>query len=500
VEGPAELFVEAVAGVLAWIDEHKAYLFLTAAVAAGLIALSAAMDLWGLIELHRLAYAAAGLPLFAGLAETGERAAERFRALAERYMRWRIGEGAVDEVLKAPLRGERPYTALLRLAESRRDLPPPLAELRRALAKVEGEAERDAAVVATLVLYRALVRSAEAYRGWAELYRWARGLAERQEFIVTAGEIERLRGAQKRLEEAAELARRELNGVLASYSQRRDIYERLKPLLEVDLKRAEGLAEARSNELRRYSDASMGTKAYAALLSIARGGIYGHVAMLLAVEGALADIVISAPVTAYEKAWEIAKGRGEAVDPSRSGRREGSASWEDRAASALLRYLLGGAVDEDLRFRRVGEGFEVFRTYGGVESYLDALKVGKTVASSKAGEEEVRRFVEEAKGMAPDLSGIRKMRQALPWLATDVSFIGRWIVASTAHTWQLAWYIALFGEPESIGGGANVTRKGRRPNVTAYWPREVLDRIIAEEGEELEPPPRPPGQGLAGPR
>jgi len=39
-----ELFVEAVARVLAWIDEHKAYLFLMAAVAAGAVALSAALN------------------------------------------------------------------------------------------------------------------------------------------------------------------------------------------------------------------------------------------------------------------------------------------------------------------------------------------------------------------------------------------------------------------------------------------------------------------------
>jgi hypothetical protein len=61
----AELFVEAVARVLAWIDAHKAYLFLAAAVAAGLIALSAAMGLWGLIELGRLAYAASLMPFAA---------------------------------------------------------------------------------------------------------------------------------------------------------------------------------------------------------------------------------------------------------------------------------------------------------------------------------------------------------------------------------------------------------------------------------------------------
>ncbi|MFP3292091.1 MAG: PaRep2b protein, partial [Thermoproteus sp.] len=408
--------------------------------------------------------------------------AERFRALAERYERWRMDERTIDGILKAPLNNGRPYRALLRLAESK-SLPRPLAELREALRSVEGEVEKDAAVVAALVLYRALVRSADAYREWAELYRWARGLAERQEFAVAAEEVRRLREAHGRLEEAAELARRELNGVLASYSQRRDVYERLRPLLEVDLKRAEGLAEARSGELRRYSDASMGTKAYAALLSIARGGMYGHAAMLLAGEGALADIVISAPVTAYNKAKEIAKGRGEAVDPSRSGRRERSAGrWEDRAASALLRYLLSRAVDEDLKFRRVGEGFDIFKAYGGVEAHVDALKVGETVASAKAGEEELNRFVEEAKGMAPDLSGMDKAPQYLEWRATDVSSSGRWIVAATAHPRQLAWYIALLGEGKIGGGGASVTRKGRRPNVAMLWPREREDRILRESG------------------
>jgi hypothetical protein len=39
----------------------------------------------------------------------------------------------------------------------------------------------------------------------------------------------------------------------------------------------------------------MGTKAYAALLSVARGGIYGHIAMLLTREGTLADIVLLTP-------------------------------------------------------------------------------------------------------------------------------------------------------------------------------------------------------------
>jgi hypothetical protein len=82
-----ELFVEAVARVLAWVDKHKAYLFLMAAAAAGVIALSVALNMWGLIELEKLAYAASAAPFFAGLADAGGKAAERFKALGERYER-----------------------------------------------------------------------------------------------------------------------------------------------------------------------------------------------------------------------------------------------------------------------------------------------------------------------------------------------------------------------------------------------------------------------------
>ncbi len=483
-----ELFVEAVARVLAWIDEHKAYLFLMAAVAAGVIALAAALNMWGLIELEKLAYAAVGAPpFFARLADTGGKAVERFSAVAEK---WRVDENVkqkieevINEVLNAPLKGERPYEVLRKLAESG-NLPEPLAKLKAKL-EYQDEAVQDAAVVATLVLYKTLINNAGVYREWAELYKWARGLVKEREFTVAAGKIRELRETHRRLEEVAEEVRRELNAVLTLYaSHNRDLYEKLRPHLEVDVEKAEGLAEARVDELSKYSDANMGTKAYAALLSIARGGIYGHAAMLFMGKGALADVVLLTPWSAYNKTKRIAERRGETVDPSRSPK--GAANWEDRAASTLLRYLLSKAVSEDLVFRRVEGSFEVFRTYGRVEARIDVLKI-EGQPRSKAGEEEVRRLVEEAKRMVPDLSGIKKIWQALEWLNTDVTFAGRQIEATTAHLWQLKWYIALFGEPESIRGGANVTEEGRRPNVKMRWPREVLDRIIAEEGEELKP-------------
>jgi len=351
------------------VDEHKAYLFLTAAAAAGAVALGVALNLWGLVELEKLAYAVS-VPFVAGLADTGGRAAERFGVVDER---WRVDdnekqkiEEVINEVISAPLKGERPFSKLISLE----NLPKPLAELRRALKDVKDEAEKDAAVVAVLVLYKTLINNAGAYREWAELYKWARGLVEEQEFTVAAGKIRELREAQNRMEGVARRVLEELNSVLALYaSHSRDLYEKLRPHLEVDLGMAEGLAEAREKELSKYSNANMGTKAYAALLSIARGGIYGHAAMLLMEEGSLADIVLLTPIGAYDKAKDVAKERGESVDPSRSPK--GAVDWKDRAASVLLWFLIEYG-ETDLKFRPVEKGgrkgFQVFRIFGGVEA------------------------------------------------------------------------------------------------------------------------------------
>jgi hypothetical protein len=286
-------------------------------------------------EREKLAYAASAAPFVARLADADGKAAERFRAVAERYERWKMEEKVISEIINAPLNKERPFSKLTSLE----NLPKPLVELRKALKDIEDktkidEVEKDAAVVAALVLYKTLVKNAGAYREWAGWYGWARGLVKEREFAVKVEEVKRLHEAHRRPEEAAEEVRRELNAVLTLYaSHSRDLYEKLRPHLEVDVEKAEELAEARRIELSKYSNANMGTKVYAALFSAARGGIYGHVAMLLMVEGALADIVLSAPMTAYKKAKRVAKGRGEAVDPSRS--RVGAAGWEDRAASAL---------------------------------------------------------------------------------------------------------------------------------------------------------------------
>jgi hypothetical protein len=489
VQRLVELFVEAVTRVLALVDEHKAYLFLMAAAAAGAVALAAALNMWGLVELEKLAYAASAAPFFAGLAETGEKAAERFRVVAER---WRMDEnekqkieGIIKEINNTPLKRGRPYEVLRKLSESG-NLPKPLVELREAL-EYQDEVVQDAAVVAALVLYKTLINNAEAYGKWAGWYKWAKSLVERQEFTVTTSDIEGLRGAHRRLEEVAEEVGRELNAVSALYkSHSRDLYEKLKPHLEVDVEKAEELAEARVNELSEFRDINTGSKAYAALLSIARGGLYGHAAILLMGEGALVDIVMSTPTTAHWKAKEIARGRGEAVDPSYSGRRGrfvGQPSWEDRAASVLLRFLIGYG-EADLRFRRVEKdgrnGFQVFRIFGSVEAFVGELWIGKSTAHFTLSKEELKRLVEEAKRTAPDLSGFDKAPQYLEWRATDVTTSGKRIVAGTTHSWQLRWYFGLLGEEKLFHGRADITKEDIKIFVTAYWPRERENQILKE--------------------
>ncbi len=113
----------------------------------------------------------------------------------------------------------------------------------------------------------------------------------------------------------------------------------------------------------------------------------------------------------------------------------------------LLRFLIGygemdprllsGASKVNLKFIRVEKdgwkGFQVFRTFGGIEAPVGELWIGK-VAHFKVSKEELRRFVEEAKKHKPDLSGVKKIWQTLEWFNTDVSFTGRWIVATTADT------------------------------------------------------------------
>jgi len=124
VQRLVELFVEAVARVLAWVNKHKAYLFLMAAAAAGAVALSAALNLWGLIELDKLAHAASLTPFIpAGVKEySREEVFKMLREAPDPYEKFReIAKAANAGVIKLP----QPWESLrvlimLRPSEERR--------------------------------------------------------------------------------------------------------------------------------------------------------------------------------------------------------------------------------------------------------------------------------------------------------------------------------------------------------------------------------------------
>jgi hypothetical protein len=125
-------------------------------------------------------------------------------------------------------------------------------------------------------------------------------------------------------------------------------------------------------------------------------------------------------------------------------------------------------------------GFQVFRATAASRPPVGELWIRKSTARFKVSKEELRRFVEEAKKTAPDLSGMDKAPQYVAWRATDVTTSWGRIVAGTVHSWQLRWYFGLLGEPESFSGSASVTKEGIKPFVIAYWPREREDQILRE--------------------
>ena len=117
-----ELFVEAVAQVLAWVDEHKAYPYLMVAGAAGVIALGVALNLWGLAELEKLAYAAVGVSFVAAGVKVDERRVAEVVRLVEGSLGGALvpGGGVVSAEVERWLAGlerREVKTAVARAAE-----------------------------------------------------------------------------------------------------------------------------------------------------------------------------------------------------------------------------------------------------------------------------------------------------------------------------------------------------------------------------------------------
>jgi hypothetical protein len=343
-----ELFVEAVARALAWIDEHKARLFLMAAVTAGAVALSTALNIWGLIELDKLAYAASLTPFVAaGVKEYSREEAfnilknesnpyERFKEIAKEAKVGRVKLAEPWESLRMLI--------LPRSSERKRLMSGKGAELYSKYR--ENENYKRALFYATLALEEAFDVYMSALRKLEETFDVHRKDVEKHEKVVQrmdvgeepfkqvvyVADLGRLRWLAKEEEEAFENALSTLRRKLNEYTVRYD----LEDLLNVEESVARKLVETKEPELSEFKDVSFGTKAFAALIAyreyaLGRRSLYGTAAWYWLEVGGSAWLLYYAPSTAYKEAEKEKAEKPSAV--------------EEMVAEALRRLFLKPGAD-----------------------------------------------------------------------------------------------------------------------------------------------------------
>ncbi len=513
MERLAQLFVEAVARVLAWVDAHKASL-LAAAVAAGLIALSAAMNLWGLIELHRLAYAASLMPFaaFGGVEYSREEAFRLIKGAPDPYKKFL-------EMAKAANAGRiglaEPWESLRALIAPR---PSEERELRAGRgAELYGryaadERMRRALFYAALALEEAfgIYRSAlgEVAAGLEEAVRKeeaGEGPFRRAVYAADLGRLERLAGKEeKAFEKALSTLRERLN----EYAVKHDLGD----LLDVKENTARELAEADYRELPEFSGVSFGVKALAALLAyrehaLGRRGAFGAAARYWLEEGGAARLLYYAPNTAYKNAERA--------------RAERAVTIEGVVAEALRRLFLKPGVDHYRNFVKLLEGsglalrleretktsyvFRLFRLEEGgnpVELEGMRLRIEKVGKGKEAGityfleldarwREFFRRELEMVWKAAEELRERWPIEDPLPymlgWSASDVSIRGgrgaRELRMSSSHLWQVAETKVLFGWSDAVRLHMNLTLEGPKLQLLVHASLDKLDGAVGRSAE-----------------
>jgi len=499
VQRLVELFVEAVARALAWIDEHKAYLFLMAAAAAGAVALSVALNLWDMIELEKLAYAASLTPFVpAGVKE---------------YSR--------EEVFSILKNNPDPYEKFREIAKAAIAKNEKLAEPWESLRVLIGRAHREldegkkALFYATLALEEAFGAYRTALREYAEGLKKAvqkRKVGEepfkQDMYVVDLKQIKQLAEKEETaFENALRVLRERLNEYAVKYG--------LGDLLNVEEGKARELAEAKRPELSEFNDVSFGVKALAALIAyreyaLGRRGVFGAAAGYWLEVGGSAWLLYYAPSTAYVRAE-----RAEVERP---------AAVEEMVAEALRRLFLKpgadhyrGFVEELIKSGKLALMLEKKAKSKKTESYVFRLyrieeggglnELGVKLWISKIEEESItytlifdaerwRDFFRpelEAAEKAAEVVGVRlpvedRLPYMLGWVDSDVAITRkkkgkRVLLMGTSHLWQLAETHALFGWSDAARLRMTLTLEGPKLQVVVEAPLEKLDEAIRKSAE-----------------
>ena len=506
VQRLVELFVEAVTRVLAWIDEHKAYLFLKAAVAAGMVALNIALDMWGLVELDKLAYAASLTPFIAAGVKKYSRE-EAFKVLREApdpYEKFK-------EIAKAANAGEvklaEPWESLRVLI-----LPTPSEESRlmkgKAYSKLDEE-KKKGLFYAFLALEEAFAVYRSASRKYVEERKKAvqrvevgEGPFKRVVYVADLGQLKQLAEVESNaFKDALRVLMKRLNEYAVKYG--------LRNLLDVDENVTRRLAEAKHAELSEFSGVNFGTKALAALMAyrdyvLGRRGAYGIAAWHWLEVGGSARLLYYAPYTAYNRAERAGVERPVAVEELvaealrrlflkpgadryrdfvellRSGK---LALMPEKAKSSYVFKLF--RLEEDSRLvdlgielwiEKVGKGIIYALKFDDVERWLEVFKPELETAVKAVEEVEGRLPVED---LLPYMMG---------WVNSDVAISRkgnkRVLEMRTSYLWQLAETHALFDWSYITVPGVSLTLEGPKPQFHARASLEKLDEAIRRSARD----------------
>jgi hypothetical protein len=505
-----ELFVEAVTRVLAWMDEHKAYLFLMAAAAAGVVALSAALNPWGLIELEKLAYAASLTPFVTtGVREYPREEVFNMLKAPDPYEKFKkIARGANAEKVKLA----EPWESLRMLilpkpSEEEKLMSGRGAELYSKYRKDENY--RRALFYATLALeeafgvYRSVFREVgEGLREAVEKREVGEGPFKRVVYMADLGRLAQLAEKEETaFESALSALRKRLNEYAVKYSVR--------DLLDVNEDVVRRLAEAKHPELPELNDVSFGVKALAALIAyreyeLGRRGVFGKAAWHWLEGGGSAWLLYYAPSTAYEKAERAGVERPVAVEelvaealrrlflkPGADHHRgfveeltkggKLALVLEDKTKSSyvfrLFRLEEGDKLKElegvRLRISMVGDGIIYALEFEDVERWPGFFKQALEAGVKAAEEVKERLPVED------------RLLYMLGWVDSDVAISGGRLEVGTSHLWQLAETKALFDWSDVTVRGVNLTLEGPKPLFRASTSLDRLNdaiRISAEGG------------------
>jgi len=386
-----KLFVEAVASALAWIDEHKAYLFLKAAVAAGAIALAAALNMWGLVELDKLAHAASLTPFIpAGVREYSREEVFNMLKAPDPYEKFKeIAKAAIDKNEKLPQPWESLRVLILPMPSEKERL------MRGWGAKLYGryaadERMKKALFYAALALEEAFGVYRTALREYVEEREKAVQRVEVGEepfkrimYMLDLRLLTQLAGEEGRaFEDALKILMKRLNEYAVKYG--------LRNLLDAKEDVARRLAEAGQAELSKFGGVNFGVKALAALTAyreyaLGKRGAFGAAAWYWLEVGGSARLLYYALRKAYKDAEKTKAERPAAV--------------EEMVAEALRRLFLKPGADHyrgfvegltkggrlALMLERENESSYVFRLYNMKESG-ELVELGTELWISKVGE------------------------------------------------------------------------------------------------------------------